>query len=360
VAGVILLQRVVEGSRRPRSIPALAGMAIGGVLLLGFILTAGTWYVHALRLMVSPIGSPRGGVLVTSIDAALVNQQVEAIQDLTGEGDYVLTVPALSMLNFLAERDMPGRYYNLYEHHIAHDQGAGVVEAAEKHDVDLVISDFNNFFSDRIGLRDYAPKLAQYLRSRFEPRFDVAGNRFRYLLRREEPVVGVAERDAIASCDLGGGTGPEVRIEEHLLFSSLYHSRRLDRPWKPVETSCRVAIPDRARLAVSIDYRKPYSATRDASITAEIWIRDGDHEEQLLSEMIRVEGHQGLFASPGTEHVLDLSQFAGRQVTLRFRTVFRGNVRILRLSPFDDGGYTLIWEDPRIEAPEAGSRSDSK
>lgn len=348
VAGVILLQRVVEGSRRPWSIPALAGMAIGGVLLLGVTLTAGTWYVHALRFMISPIDSPRGGVLVTSIDAALIDQQVEVIRDLTGEDEYVLTVPALSMLNFLAERDMPGRYYNLYEHHIAHDQGAGVVEAAERHEVDLVVSDFNNFFSDRVGLRDYAPKLAEYLRNRFEPRFDVAGNRFRYLLRRKEPVVGVTERDAIASCDLGNGA-PETWIEEHLLFSSLYHSRPLDRPWKPVETSCRIVVPDRARLAVSIDYRKPYSATRDASLTAEIWARDGEREELLLSETIEVVAHRGFFAPPGTEHVVDLSKFAGREVTLRFRTAFRGNIRILRLSPLDDGGYTLVWEDPRIQ-----------
>jgi len=352
VATVILLQRVFEGSRRPRSIPLLSGAAIGGVLLIGFVVTAAGWYVHTLRFSSSLVESPRGGVLVTPIDAALINQQVEVIRKLTGENEYVLTVPALSMLNFLAERDMPGRYYNLYEHHIAHDQGAGVVEAAERHRVRLVVSDFNNFFSDRVGLRDYAPKLAQYMRTRFAPRFDVAGNRFRYLVRRVEPVVGIVETTAIASCDLDGGSEPEVRIEEHLLFSSLYHSRSSDQPWKPVETSCRVAVPERATLAVSIDYRKPYSATRDASLAAEIWVRDGEHEEKLLSETIRVEGHQGLFTSPGTEHVVDLSKFAGREVTLRFRTSFRGNIRIQRLSPFDDGGYTLIWEDPRIERPD--------
>ena len=359
VAAAILLQRVFEGSKRLRSIPMLSGAAIGGVLLFGFVVTAAGWYGYTLRLMSAPLESPRGGVLLTSIDAAMIDRQVEVIRDLTSPDEYVLTVPALAMFNFLAERDMPGRYYNLYEHHIAQDQGAGVVEAAEKHHVELVVAGFNNFFSDRVGLRDYAPKLAQYLRTRFEPRFDVAGNRFRYLVRREEPVVGVVETDAIASCELGNEAGTEVRIEEHLLFSSLYHSRSFDRPWQPVETSCRVTIPDRARLVVSIDYRKPYSATRDASISAEIWARDGEHEEQLLSETIRVEGHQGLFAAPGTEHVVDLSKFAGREVTLRFRTAFRGNIHMLRLRPFDDGRYTLIWEDPRIETPEPGSRSDS-
>lgn len=352
VAAAILLHRIFEGSMTRRSIPALSGAAIGGALLLGFVLTAGTWYVHALRFMIAPVESPRGGVLVTPLEAALIDQQVEVIQQLTNQDEYVLTVPALSMLNFLAERDMPGRYYNLYEHHIAHDQGSGVVEAAERHRVNLVVTDFNDFFSDRIGLRDYAPELARYLRTRFEPRFDVVGKRFRYLVRRAEPVDGVVDVDAIASCQLDDEAGREVRIEEHLLFSSLYHSRPFDRPWQPVETSCRVAIPDRSRLAVSIDHRKPYFATRDASITAEIWIQDEERPERLLSETIQVEGHRGPFASPGTEHVVDLSRFAGREVTLRFRTTFRGNVRVLRLSPFDDGRYTLIWEDPRIESPD--------
>ncbi len=359
VASVVLLQRVFEGAKHPRSIPMMSGTAIGCVVMLGFVLTAGGWYVHALRIMRAPLESPRGGVLLTPIDATLVDQQVQVIRELTSPDESVLTVPALAMLNFLAERDMPGRYYNLYEHHIAHDKGAGVVEAAEKHHVNLVVADFNNFFSDRVGLRDYAPTLADYLRTRFEPRFDVAGNRFRYLVRREESVVGIVETNAIASCELGSEAGTEIRIEEHLLFSSLYHTRSFHRPWQPVETSCSITVPKRAQLVVSLDYRKPYSATRDASITAEIWVRDGAREEQLLSETIRVEGHQGLFATAGNEHFVDLSKFAGREVTLRFQTAFRGNVRILRLSPFDAGGFTMIWEDPRIRTPESGSRSDS-
>jgi len=351
VAGAILLHRIFEGSRLPRSISALSGMALGGFLVLSLILTAGTWYVHALRSMIAPVEARRGGVLVTSFDAILINQQVDMIRELTSREEYVLTVPALSMLNFLAERDMPGRYYNLYEHHIAHDQGAGVVEAAERHDVRLVVSDFNDFFSDRVGLRDYAPKLAQYLRTRFETRFDVAGNRFRFLVRRDEPVVGIVEADAITSCDHGSSAGMEARVEEHLLFSSLYHSRPFEEPWRPVETSCRVTVPDRARLAVSVDYRKPYSASRDAAVTGEIWVEDGERVEQLFSTTLEVEGHRGIFAAPGTEYVVDLSRFAGREVVLRFRTAFQGKIRILRLSPFDDGGYTVIWENPRIETP---------
>jgi hypothetical protein len=129
----------------------------------------------------------RGGDLVSAIEKNLLDFHVHAIQERTRDGDAVLTVPALATLNFLANRRVPGRYYNLYEHHIAHDGGAGVVEASEANRVSLVVADYNNFFSDRVGLRVYAPKLASYLRTHFEPEFDVASDRFHTCVAKSRP-----------------------------------------------------------------------------------------------------------------------------------------------------------------------------
>ena len=93
----------------------------------------------------------------------LIDYQVGLIQDETEEGEAVLTVPDLAMLNFLAERPMPSRFYNLYQHHIAHDRGAEVVAASNANDVKLALTRYDDFFSDRIGMREYASDLTDYL-----------------------------------------------------------------------------------------------------------------------------------------------------------------------------------------------------
>ncbi len=346
IATVLLTQRLLERSPAPRSRFAKTNLALAGALVFLLTFTAATWYIHALRAMDSPVGSRRGGVLVTSIDRDLIDFHVEKIREMTKDGDYVLTVPALAMFNFLAERDMPGRFYNLYEHHIAHDAGAGVVEAAEALGVDLVVSDYNNFFSDRVGMRAYAPVLAKYLENYFEPAFDVAGNRYRYLTRRAVPL-DVRERiDATADCDIQ--LGDSVYLQEHLLFESLYQARQSESPRAPVDTLCKVSVPEGGVFAVSIGYRRPAAAARNASITAQVWISEGAEWERLLSTVIPVKSPDGWSSPPAKEFKVDLSEYAGRDVTLRFRSIFRGRVRI-RMTYLDPGGYSLIWQGPHIE-----------
>ena len=88
---------------------------------------------------------PRGGVLLNPLHAQLLAVQIERIQANTDPGEPLLTVPDIAMLNFLAERPMPGRYYNLYEHHINRDMGAGCVEDADINRVRLAVSRFSYF-----------------------------------------------------------------------------------------------------------------------------------------------------------------------------------------------------------------------
>jgi|GEM_PF-837207 len=344
VTFVLLLHRLAEAFPRPRKWALRAGFAVGFSLLFVYTGIAGVWYVHTLSALNTPVGSPRGGVLVTPVDQQMIDFQVKTIREKTGKGEFVLTVPALTMLNFLADRRMPGRYYNLYEHHIAHDDGAGVVEAAEAHNVSLVVSDYNNFFSDRVGLRSYAPELATYLRDYFEPESDVAGDRFRYLTRRDVPITERSSFDLIDFCDVS----PEGRsyTREHLLFSSLYQAPHLKRPNAPVSTSCTFTVPERGQLAVSIGYRRPVAVARKATLKAEIWLADGENSEPLFSEVIPVQTQRGWSTPPAPEYRLDLVKFAGREITLLFRTIFKGRAK---MGPLDLGGFALVWQDLRIE-----------
>jgi hypothetical protein len=344
VAGVLILHRLFEAYPRPRRVATRSAIALGCALIFAYAGTAGFWYLHMLRAMSVPVGSPRGGVLVTSIENQMIDFQVRSIQERTREGEFMLTVPALAMFNFLADRRIPGRYYNLYEHHIAHDGGAGVVEAAEALGVNLVVSDYNNFFSDRVGLRTYAPKLASYLRTHFEPEFDVAGDRFRYLKRRDRPIAERQSVDLIDACEVIAANG--VYSREHLLFASLYQARDVKKPNKPVVSSCTFTVPLRGQLVVSIGYRRPIAVTKNASLTAEIWLADGKNSEALFSENIPVRPAQGWRSPAPDEFRVNLARFAGREITLLFRASFKGRVR---MGPFDLGGFALVWQDPRIE-----------
>ncbi|MFQ5418122.1 MAG: alkaline phosphatase family protein, partial [Myxococcota bacterium] len=344
IAGVLVAHRLFERLGSPWSLTARAGLAVGCAVVGVYAFTAGSWYLHILQALNTKVDVPRGGVLTTVIDASLIDFHLKAIRERTDDGDALLTVPALTMYNFLADRRVPGRYYNLYEHHIAHDGGAGVVEAAEAERVKLVLADYNNFFSDRVGLRFYAPKLAKYLRTHFENEFDVAGDRYFYMTRRE---VADGERhgaDLVGICDVE--TEPSAYTREHLLFASLYQARNIEKPDTPVTTPCTFTVPERGELAVSIGYRRPAAVERGARLKAEVWLVAGEERTRLLSKVIPVQRIERWDTAPAPEFRVDLTPYAGKEVTLEFQTSFRGQAR---MPPFDLGGYALAWHDPRVE-----------
>ena len=99
----------------------------GALLALVYIATAAYWYVAQIATLNEPLHVRRGGVLVRPEQAESLHTLVTLVQGESAPGDTLLTVPDLSMLNFLSERSMPSPYYNLYQHHIGHDGGAGVV-----------------------------------------------------------------------------------------------------------------------------------------------------------------------------------------------------------------------------------------
>jgi len=344
VAGVILVARMVEASTTP--IPRLHKAWIGVVclLMLSYTGIAMSWYAHTITALNDELPGPRGGVLVSSIERDMIEFQVDQIREMSDDGDYVLTVPALAMFNFLADRRMPGRYYNLYEHHIAHDGGAGVVEATEDLDVALVVSDYNNFFSDRVGLRFYAPELTSYLGTHFETAFDVASDRFFYMTRRDEPLPPRERIEILDDCELEPKRPHYVR--EHLLFASLYQARNSKRPRAPVDTRCPLIIPSAAEFVVALKYRRPFLVAPGTALLAEAWIEEGGRTHQILAETIPVEAQDGWLSDSAREFRIDVSEFAGEPATIRFRTTFRGRVK---MGPLDLGGFSFVWQDPHLE-----------
>jgi hypothetical protein len=356
VTVAIVLHRLVhspgERWRRTRR------LAIGasGALLLAYAGVAGFWWLEILSTFDNRIPQPRAGVLVNKAEMQMIDFEVKAIQDRTEPGEAVLTVPGFAMLNFLAERPMPSRYYNLYAVHIGHDQGEGVVEGAEASAVKLVVADYHDFFSEHIALREYAPKLVSYLRRNFEPIFAVAIDQHLFMERRSEPLPERLTVNVLEDCDASPSGTLRRDLQEHLLFESLYHylSSRAGEEIRQVITLCRVTVPPGATLAFSVGYRQPVKVLPDARLEAEVWVHrleDPSADNRVVfRELLELIAVGGWGSPPPVPSRVDLSDYAGEEVLLAFRTLFDGEVR---MNPFDIKGFAMIWEDPQIEFEES-------
>lgn len=324
------------GTIAKRLVPALACL-----MLALYASVAAYWYHGLLTTMDTKLDSRRGGVLVSRLDAWLIDLQIKIIRARTEEGEAVLTVPDLAMLNFLSERSIPSRYYNLYEHHISHDGGEGVVEAADAANVRLVVTRYDDFFSDRVGLREYAPRLTRYLRTRFEEVL-ITGDQTIFLARRQKPL---PDRDVLNVLEHCGQAANQI-IRDHLLFSTLYQDPGTEGRARPVETRCNVVVPEHGQLAVRIGYTRPATAQRGTSLLGEILVISAAGTEPLIHKTFDVMPAQSAARRPPEEYRFDLSHLANQKVTLLFRTLRRGRVRMHVL---DSKGFAMVWEDPRIE-----------
>lgn len=329
---------------------ARRGLVASGAALLGaYAVVAGYWYVDLLRSLDTAIPPPRGGVLVSEAEQKMLSFEVAAIRAATRDGEPVLTVPGFAMLNFLADRPMPSRYYNLYAVHIAHDRGAGVVEGAEAAGVKLAVADFYDFFSERNRLRDYAPELTDYLRRSFAPAFSIAIDEHLFLRRRPLPLPARPTLDALADCDAGAEKWDRRTLQPHLLFDILYHFLEVDSFGVPddVSTLCRLALPGPSELRFRVGYRQPTQVRPGSELVAELWVHRRDRADELLyRESLPLEPVPGWSSPAALERSVDLSRFAGEEAWLILRSRFRGEVR---MNPLDFKGFAMVWQDPRIE-----------
>jgi hypothetical protein len=330
VAGVVVAHRLGTWFPTPRPNWVKLCRGVGGVLIIFYAATAAFWYSALLKRMDTAVDMPRGGVLVDPSLADKIGYYVGKIQELTEEGEPLLTVPDLAMFNFLTDRPLPGAYYELYEHMIGHDSGAGVVEAAEAAQVRLVVARYDNFSSHRVGLREYAPILAGYLRTNFREEEPASDASFMYLVRREEPLPEVERRNVLADCDVPEKNEGNRQIHAHLLFTTLYH-RFWDAEERsaPVVTRCVVKVPERAELALQLLYRKPDLVQEYAAFQAGIFVEGDGETLQVASERFRLFPH-GQKGENVREIRVDLSEYANREVVITFRTGRRGVVRSRR------------------------------
>jgi hypothetical protein len=353
VSGAIVTQRAFARLRR-RPWPvrgALAVLCAGVALLYGG--SAALWYVGLLRSHVVPVEGPRGGILVDRIDGAKIQDLVRVVESETRPGDALLTIPDLTMLNFLTARGVPSAYYNLYEHHIAGDGGAAVVAGAERSDVRLAITRYDNFFSDRVGLVDYAPVLVDYLATRFERAFIGPEQDYIVYRRRDEPVAIVPFEDALADCR---SSSDLAEVRGHLLFSALYHHSRPTEPIPPegVVTTCTVQVPGSGGvLSLELGYLRPRSVQPGTQLVSEIDLSVDGGRSRLHEEAFRVVPRQGeRRQQPFERVVLPLDAAAGREAKIEFRTRLVGSATP---HPLDWKGFAMTYRDPRVQARAGGA-----
>ncbi len=359
VLGTIVAWRLRQAMEGRHRLGIRAAGTAAGVLVLAYASVALLWYQAQIRAMDSELSVPRGGVLVRPEQATRLNALIEIIWRSTDDDEAILSLPDLSMLNFLAERKMPSAYYNLYQHHIAHDEGEAVVQGSEEHQVQLAVTRYSDFFSDLVRLRDYAPKLIDYLDRYFEIQITAAGDNFVFLRRRASPLPRRAITRVLDSCDLDSSQ-PEAdhKIIGHLLFTTLYQDRgpQHEQTQVEVESRCQVQIPeDGAELRLRVGTLPPLAAPKRAQLIVEVRARHDGKDELLFAHRMPVFHPFGLqmMREFPPQHRIDISRLAGKDVTLVFRSHRSGWVKS---DPFSYKGYATLWLDPQIVQAPGRSR----
>lgn len=350
IVGVVVGQRLAASLPPPR--PPLVRVAAwaAGALLLLYTCAAGFWYVHMLLDLSTAPDLARAGVLMREREAALIEHTARQVESRTERGEALLTVPDIAMINFLTDRPMPSRYYNLYDHHIAHDGGEEVVAGAEARGVRVALVRYDDFFSDRRGLREYAPKLAHYLLTRFDVELTIANERYLLLARRDVPRTPPAP-SFLHDCRAARG---RQQKRKHLLFDTLYQRFPRPRFGRTAETVCRVRVPPRSELVVGFGHRPARFARPESTLTMEIVAQADGQPQTIFSEVLPVAVRPRMSRPPYPERHVDLSGFADQTVSLVFRTALTGAARTAHS---DLLGFASVWQNPRIETrPETAAR----
>ena len=349
IAGVTSFAVLLDGRIMPSvAMRKIVGVAIITVISIYFVVSA-YWYSALVRSMNFEVEGSRGGVKVSLPDASSLNQVLRNLALLSDPDDALLTIPDIAMLNFLSKRPMPSAYYNLYEHHISHDGGAAVVTGAENHNTPVVITRLNNFFSDRVGLRDYAPVLSDYIDTHFEQRYTIGRSEYLLYTRRERPVASENFASVLEDCDQ---QSDKASIEDHLLFRSLYQTIGVGFAGHEdsLTTRCRVKIPrSGGEFVWQMEYSHPVKLRSPTTLLIEVSIESNQQRHPVFSESIEVKPinpRVNRLPAP-REYRVDLSIYAGQSVILIMRSTRNG---LVSMSTSAKRGFGTHWQHPRIVA----------
>lgn len=345
------------------------GRAVVGtaaVVLAAFGIVAADWVDYIRDTHSARIVHRRGGVLLDPLEADMLNYEVSALQSVTQPGEHVLTMPALSMINFLADRPVPGKYYNLYGVHIGHDEGRGVVEAAERDGVQWVVAHYFNFFSDAGVMSSFAPRLIEYVRRTFKIEREIGTDVHMFMKRRPAPLPVASPVDLRTSCDISRTPIGDRVVISHLLFDTLFHMHgkgKLNSTSRR-DTVCTVRVEQGARFYFMVDYRQPSEINRDSFLRARVWAisaadaasgkftlpddLDSGAIPPRFALDIPLATAEGWMSLPPTEHTIDLSDIAGAEggdAVIILRSTFEGDAVSI---PYDYRGLGVEWHDLRL------------
>ncbi len=349
IAGVSTFAVLLD--RRHPSLPwfrRAVGAGLAVVLVLYFVVSS-YWYYALIHTMSFDVEGSRGGVKISPPEASSLRQVLRNLERLSPPGEPLLTIPDIAMLNFLSKRPMPSVYYNLYEHHIAHDGGAAVAAEAEAHGTTVAITRLNNFFSDRVGIREYAPELTRYLDTHFEQRYTIGRAEYLLYTRRDDPAAPETFSSILDDCSW---SGDQTEIENHLLFRSLYqtmgpgHENHED----TLVARCPVRIPEAGGEFVwQMDYPFPVKLRTPATLFVEVQVVDRGSTSRVFTETLSIKtakARRSRIPAP-REYRVDLSRYAGRQVELVLRSTRTGRVV---MSANEIRGFGMRWQHPRVVA----------
>ncbi|MDP6979197.1 MAG: glycosyltransferase family 39 protein [Myxococcota bacterium] len=341
----VLFERLATGAALKRwTVASLLSVAL---VLFGAI--SAYWYYALVKTMSFEVEGRRGGVKIAPPEAASLRNVMLNLDQLSTPGEALLTVPDIAMLNFLAERPMPSAYYNLYEHHIAHDGGAAVAEGAEAAGATVAVTRLNAFFSDRTGFRDYAPSLARYIDTRFEQQYTIGRAEYLVYTKREVPVPEESFVSLLDDCTVGNAKN---EIEDHLLFRTLYqtmgpgHGKLED----SLAVRCRAEIPKQGgRFVFQLDYPLPVKLRSPSTLFTEALVIDAGTTQRVFSQLMEVKTAKSrrMRFPAAREFEVDLSEFAGKRIELVLRATRSGRV-VMSNSAIRSFGAR--WQHPRIVA----------
>jgi hypothetical protein len=354
----MLILLVVFSERLVSSIGRHARPVANAVLCM-LVLTAGTygligtvWFGELWSKVRSPIASPRAGVLVDMWLASMLNYEVETIRAATAPGDSVLAMPGLSMLPFLADRRVATRYHNFYAVHVAHDGGKQAAEEAEAEGTRLVISEYNNFFSDPVGMLEFAPHLTNYVNSNFSEAFSISTDTHMFLARRPEPIERARLESILPSCDIPDDSEGGVYLRETPLYRAIdhYYGHRTVSSGEQ-STICTIDVPERPmNLRFQISTRSPDEIAPGTKLSIELTTAtESDPTPKAVTELTReiaVMQSVGWKSSAPKGYSVDLARYAGRRVRLELRSRLEGS---LEMNPLDARGFIVGWIDPVLE-----------
>jgi 4-amino-4-deoxy-L-arabinose transferase-like glycosyltransferase len=349
IAGVasfaVLFGRRSEGS-------ALAHKMVGAALVVVFgvyFSVSAYWYYALVRTLNFEVEGSRGGVKVAPPEALSLRVVLRNLEEFSDPEDTLLTIPDIAMLNFLSKRSMPSAYYNLYEHHISHDGGAAVAAGAEENGATVVITRLNNFFSDRVGLRDYAPVLTEYIDRNFQQRYTIGRSEYLIYTRREEPIPSESFVSVLENCEQ---QSEKATIEKHLLFHTLYQTMGagIDGSEDSLVTRCRVEIPaSGGEFVWQIEYPRPVKLRSSTTLAVEVLVESDQQQRHVFSRIYNVKTmNPRVRRVPAPhEHRVDLSDYAGRTIDLIMRSTRSG---LVVMSVHARRSFGTHWQHPRIVA----------